>query len=385
MTKKNFLPARIVQGKIWYITYTQFNPETEERVRFRKTFGLNYIADKKERFREAKRHISRINQLLHVGWPFVDPEELEELVTLEEAVQLTVKVKSQLTDRKKTRDTYSSISNIFLEYSKGKKLDKKSITKFQLKQAHQFMDYLLVERGLSAKTYNNYLIILKSFWSTMVEREILSENVWKNIKKLAPNQKTRRIFSSEEKQIIANRVKQESEFLFYAVLLLYYCFIRPAELARLRFRDMDLKRGLVILPGTITKNKKRRVVTIPESAVQYFQNPRFTKYPANYLIFGSGLKPHSSKAVGRNTFNKIHRGILIKLKNEGKISDITGLSFYSWKDTGITEMSNEVSLINLQRQAGHSKSETTLIYYQPDEVNKEVREVKLDIFYSKNI
>ena len=380
MTKKKFLPARLVRGHVWYITYTQFNPANGKRVRFRKTFGLNYIDNKKERVHEAEKHIERINKLLPAGWPFEDVST--DMMTMDKALKLVLKVKLQSLKRN-TRKSYKSIVGIFRTWCDGRGLLEYDVNDFSNKLAQSFMDTIMLERNIQGSTYNNYVRILKSIWNVLIEREIVEVNPWNRIKRQKEREKIRRKFTPQERAIIAKYIQEKHQWMFYAILLQYYCLIRPTELRFLRFKYFDLVKGIVILPGTITKNGKKRVVTIPTIILKYFRAQEFTKWPANYYVFGAKIRPHLNQTVGYNTFNYKHGVFLKELREAGKLGDTTGLSFYSWKDTGITEMSEHVSLLNLRNQAGHSETNTTLIYYRPDEVNREVQGVRLDIFQSK--
>ena len=57
---------------------------------------------------------------------------------------------------------------------------------------------------------------------------------------------------------ICNYLKGNDKGLLLAVSLCYYCGLRPSEIRRLKVGDIDLKKGVIILDGTETKNKKTR-------------------------------------------------------------------------------------------------------------------------------
>lgn len=385
MTKKNFLPARLVKGKYWYIVYYQTNPATGTMERFRETRQINRVKNLRERSKLARHHIKEINNLLPEGWPFIidQPEEIK-IVSLEIAVEKARNAKFNLTEEN-THRSYRSICNVFLKYCKKEKLLKLPSTKFSKRMAYSFLDNLLEERKVKGKTYNNYIIHLRSIWYEMINREIIPKstpNPWVGMKQANEEvDKVRRSFSIEERSIIADYIYKNDLYLFWAILLQYYCFLRPVELRRLRFSDFDLEKGTIFISASVNRKSKRsRTVTIPAFPLEIFRQEAFTKHPTNYLIFGEKFRPHRNIPCSPNAMNKKHKRILRKLVKAEKLSDIEGLVFYSWKYTGITDMSKNVSLINLQRQTGHSKPETTLIYYKPDEINHEVKKVDRDIF-----
>lgn len=167
--------------------------------------------------------------------------------------------------------------------------------------------------------------------------------------------------------------------MFIAALLQYHCLIRPVELTRLRFKYFDLQKGVVNLPGDITKNGKPRRATIPKQSLHYLMELNFANYPTNYFVFGKGLNPHASVAVTDNVCYKWHDKYLKELKKAEKLNDTTGLTWYSWKDTGITDIGKKISPIGLKDQAGHESLDTTMIYYHQDEINIEIRDLDSDI------
>lgn len=75
-----------------------------------------------------------------------------------------------------------------------------------------------------------------------------------------------------------------------------------------------------------------------------------------------------------------HRNILERLRDDGNLGALDGLSWYSWKDTGISLHSRRTSLLATKDQAGHSSTDMTLIYYQSEQVNAEYAELKNDLF-----
>jgi hypothetical protein len=94
----------------------------------------------------------------------------------------------------------------------------------------------------------------------------------------------------------------------------------------------------------------------------------FARYPGNYLLFGAGGTPHPNKSAGENTFKDRHRRILLSLKKAGKLKDITGLSLYSWKDTGMTEFAKILRPIELRDHARHASIDQSLEYYHQDKI-----------------
>lgn len=381
MEKKilSFLPAELVQGKKrWYIKFHQTNPLTGERQRFRLTFELNRIKNKRQRRFEARRLINEINAMLPIGYPFNEiMDNPKAFSTLEQAIRIAEKIKCD-TDRAYTIKDYKSCAKIFLEWATGRGYDQKFISKFTKGMALEFLDYIKFERGASNRTYNNYIIRTKALFYALLDREYIIENPFKGIHPKRNEPKKRRPFEDDEKKVVAEYVQEHHFWLYLALLLQFYCYIRPIELTRLRFKYFNLKDGTIDLPANITKSKKRRILTIPLIILHHFFDKRFVDNEASYLLFGDHLKPAPGATAGEKVrydrMYKMHKRVLKHLQKTGALQDIEGLTWYSWKDTGATD--SDVSIYADMQQMGHADPRHTLIYRMQRKVNGEVRETK---------
>lgn len=63
------------------------------------------------------------------------------------------------------------------------------------------------------------------------------------------------------------------------VALGLYCAIRPTELARLSWNEIDLKAKTVTIGAKLAKMRQRRIVEIPKNAIQFLTTHALTKTP----------------------------------------------------------------------------------------------------------
>jgi len=78
---------------------------------------------------------------------------------------------------------------------------------------------------------------------------------------------------------------------------------------------------------------------------------------------------------------KRHARILKRLHDAGALpGDIAGLTWYSWKDTGISLHAAKTSPLSTRDQAGHIDFAVTSIYYHAPEQNPEYRNLENDLF-----
>lgn len=132
--------------------------------------------------------------------------------------------------------------------------------------------------------------------------------------------------------------------LWLFICFMYYCFIRPNELRRLKISDILFEREQIIVRGEISKNKKQEYVTIPD---YFFNEIQYLKeYNPNDYIFASSKD--LSKPIGEKTMTQRHRNILKKLGFPA------GFALYSWKHTGAVHAAkNGISVKELQIQLRH--------------------------------
>lgn len=388
--KKKFLPAfeppRLVCGdNRWYILFYAPN-EKGNRTRYRPTFNLNRISDIDLRRERGNELVAKLNWWLVNGqepWRFderlVPPlqqqeENLLPETNIIEALEVARSVKAN-SDRRDTNKNYNSVFRLFTDFLKKRKWHRMAIQQLSRRHAIAYMDHCVIDRKVGAHTYNNNIVLLKAMLYALIEREYyMHENPFSKIKMKKLTKKQRRNFTQKEAKIVIQQIRKSEHLLFIALLLEYCCFARPTEIRQLRFSDINIDRGLVFISSKKGKTKEDRSLTIPNEFLKYFPREFFTKYPANYFIFGSGFHPHPSKPCGNTTMSKKHRRILKKLKECGKLKNITGLQWYSWKDTGITDALEDLPLLAVQDQAGHSTPEMTLRYRHKKLINKQIQE-----------
>jgi integrase len=373
MDKKNFAlePRLVISSDRWYILYYLLDENTGVKERFRETYGLNRIKDLKARKKKANEIIKR----LLTESREVTSTTTASKITLQEGLDLAYKIKT-VTDRPATIRSYKWAYDIFNKFIEKEKVGKKPLEDFSKRLAMKTMDYVLIERKVGNRTYNGFLGHIKLFFNTLIEREYLEKNPFDKIKRKPKTTKKRRCFTETEAKVVVKHLYQSDYWLLLAIVLEYYCFIRPAEMRRLRFSDVHLHEGLIFISVENAKMRRERYVTIPKSILFYFFDKRFVQAPTNYLIFGQNFKPHPTTGCGNNTLSARHKRVLDKLKEDKLLDSTEGLSLYSWKDTGITHHAKAVSLMATKQQAGHEDINHTMIYYHNDRVNEDFRQLE---------
>lgn len=387
MAKKIFVSrARVVKGDRWYLDYTRLDPETQKETRHRQDFDLNDIADLRVREEVAARLVKHLTTFIkyEVRAP-VAPIDESTAMTVADAVRYALKIKTAA-PRPNTHKNYNSIAGWLLKWLESRSYTGMPAGEFSRRHARAFFDWYLFGRNYRGVTINNRIVHLRSLWSELADREIVTDNVWKSIKPVQQEEKLRRIFDPEERRIIAREIADTDYWLFRGLLLQFFCYIRPVEISRLHFKAFDFSTGTVKVEVWKGKRPRMRCATIPHSIRHYFLDGRFEKYPANYFVFGLTGDPGdqeigpSVRAAHPNRMYKRHRKILERLKDAGRLKHIDHLTWYGWKDTGISLHAHRTTPLATKDQAGHTDFDVTLIYYHADQVNAEYAALENDLF-----
>lgn len=356
---RNYRPARLVRGSDrWYILFYQTDPLDDKIKRHRETFELNRIEDPAEREKQANYLIHRLNSyLLPAGYPYEKKMMRgENCKTVREGIEKALAIhKANL--RPASFKDYKNKSSIFLRWWESSEFKSVLLRHMTTRHMLEYMDYLMIEKNVSAVTYNNHKRTLSAIFSILVEREYLDINPLQGIKKKKQSKKRRRPLSVFEQKTIFSA---SDDVLKFAIIMTYSLGIRPAEIRRLKRSHIDLENKIIQMPGSITKNKQDSIVIIPESIYKVFCR-LVPKCLPNYYVIGEKLEP-AANMCGVNSIAEKHRILVHQLKNEGRLEDISGISYYSWKDTGAIELAKQISVVALMHHYRHQDLSATQKY-----------------------
>lgn len=247
MAKKIFVSkARIVKGDRWLIDYTRIDPETQRESRHRQDFDLNEIPDLKIREAVAERLVKYLQVFIKYDTrPAPLPGSDDPSMSVADAVKTALKIKTAA-PRPNTHKNYLTIAGKLLWWLQSRSYAGLPAGEFSKRHARAFFDWYMTQNKYRGVTINNRIIHLRSLWSELLDREIVTENVWKAIKPVQEEEKLRRIFEPDERRIIAQEAQSTDYWLFRGILLQFFCYIRPVEIHRLRFKDFDFTTGTII-------------------------------------------------------------------------------------------------------------------------------------------
>lgn len=355
----DYKPAVLQKGvkENWLIVYYAKVPAQNEFKRFRKR--VPPLSPTREREKYAKKMIATINQKLENGWsPFYEDNNVK-YKSVEYCAELFLKMQQREVEegvkRTDTLRSYKSFLDLFVKYLKDKKLMLKFVIEIDTFVIQNYLDYLFYDRKNSARTYNNHLKFLNTFFLWCKTKNFINANPAESIKPKAKVQKKREVLAVDIKAKV--KTLRETNFHYYVLCMLtYYCFIRRTELTKLKVSDVYLHGGYIVIDGENSKNRKTESVTIPDVFLSDLAQHLTTANNSDYLFstnkFKAGPTPITPKKISDEwaKFRKLH-------KFDSKYQ------FYSLKDTGITDLLNSgIPAIKVRDQARHYDLKITESY-----------------------
>ena len=358
----NYLPPRLTQGKEWYVSYYVLDPRTKKMKRFK--VKLNRAGDDKQKKAMAKAVIAELTQKLALGWnPIFDkcaPKAHKKLVDVFDAF---IDAKSKELESNSIR-CYKSFIKILKNWLEQSRIGKDAyVYDFDSTAAVEIMNDIEARPDVSARTYNNYLLFFRVLFDWMMERGYCSENPFGKIRRKTKRltTKKRRLFNDEELQRLWAFLEQRNNDYLLMCMLCYCCLIRPKEIALLKCSDIDLKKQTVRVRAEIAKNDNNSIRTIPDKMMPYLLKANLSN--GDNFLFGH----HSGEDFSPSKKHVLDRKIgtywstVVRKECDFPME----LTFYSLKDTGITNMiASGVPVSFVQQQADHSSLEMTSIYCQ---------------------
>lgn len=342
-----------------YIEFYAYDP-VQGKMR-RKRIKTNRVKSITKRRQYARDVMKRICDQLRHGWNPWIAKDVGDLYTFEEALSRYERhIEKMLANgyfRKETYAGYSSYVKIMREYI-SKRNPLYYVYQFDRKFCVSFLDYVFIDRNNGAQTRNNYLNFLRVFSGFLVEKGYLTSKPTDGISPIS-----KRLFTKERKCIpldvvnkIADYCKLHERPFLLACYLLYYCFIRPVEMTRLKIKHFNMRAGTVTIPAECSKNHKSQTVTLPKKVLFYALELGVFSAPPDDYVFSYHLRPGPVEIDPkhfRDHWENLRKAL--GLRKEWK--------FYSLKDTGITAMLKaKMPAIDVRDQARHSSLSITEIY-----------------------
>lgn len=126
----------------------------------------------------------------------------------------------------------------------------------------------------------------------------------------------------------------------------------------LQMKHFNWSDGTIQMPAEISKNKRERLITIPNYLLKIFIKKGYPDFPPDYYLMSLNEEP-GPEMVHRNWLYR-------KLKTVFKEMNLPkGYTLYSFKHTGVQQLArNKVDLVYIKGQLGHKSLDEMLPYIE---------------------
>lgn len=353
-TVVSFKPAELRIGTDWLVVYYAQNPQTGKLQRFRNR--VPKISNKKERQKFALKMVETLNEKLYSGWsPFLENSnnELKTITSCFESFGKNLKKETEeAVKRESTARNWLHFIRAFQKYLFENQKHIVFISQIDNRIINHFLDTIYLQKNNSAITFNCYLKLLRALFNWFISKAFISENPTKGIKLKPISEKKRVVLNQTEKQALT-QLKNEDFHFWVCCMTTYYCFIRPAELRKLKVSDVNLQEGFITVSAENSKNRKTENVTIPNVFLEDLKR-HIGESEADCFLFGKNFSPNKKPCLSFS----YHWN-----KTKEKYNFRKEVQFYSLKDTGITDLLNSgMPSVKVQTQARHSDLKITEHY-----------------------
>ena len=358
-----YTPAKLITGKRWYVEFYSFDPEIQAL--HRKRVSVPPIKPMAARKKYAADVAAEINSKLSKGWnPFLALNNPNSYILFEDVCEKYFRYLYKLVEegimRPKTYNGYTSFLNVFRSWNNG--LEKPVTYVYQMKSelVSDFLDYIWMDKGKSARTRDNYLGWFKSFSAWLMEKKYINEELTAGLSSIQGKrkyEKNRTVIPQDVMVRIKRYCEENNRHFLLACYIEYYCLIRPKEMSYIKIQDISVKHGTISVSAEVSKNRKSAVVTLPDCVVKYMLDLDVLNQPGDYYLFSDSFMP------GKKYHSPKHFGDFWTLKMKKALRLPAEYKFYSLKDTGITDLIRaNTDLLSVRDQARHHSLQMTDLY-----------------------
>lgn len=221
----------------------------------------------------------------------------------------------------------------------------------------QFLEWVFIGRGVAPRTHNNYRTWCLSFCKWLRQQHYIAGDPLLDVPPLKEPPKVRQPLPPSELKRVREYLNERNKHFLLAVMMEYYCFIRPDELSNIRIGDIDAKAHAIYVRAEISKNGKAEMVGLNNAVLSLMREMHVLRSPKDWYLFSVRCRPGATKLHSR-----MFRDRWARLRK--RLDLPKEYQFYSLKDSGIRDLANAEGIVIARDQARHSSVAVTNKYLQ---------------------
>ncbi|MBL0684333.1 tyrosine-type recombinase/integrase [Aquimarina mytili] len=358
-----------------YVKFYVWNVQKNDLERKRVYIPSKYKTDlEKEAFLKDRK--KQINKLLIKGF-HIDTERIKikveekakkervkelkkEPIEIRRAIDKLVTLREAKKYHKRGISFFKNTMLQFVEWGEKQKQPIRFINDITFKIVQEYQMYLLTDLKNKSKTHNNSLGVISAFYNDCIDQEwVKGENPLEKFDNLPTDYGTKnKPYTNEEVAEMKKYILENDPYLWTIISFIYYSFMRPVELRRLKVGDIDLKQNIIRIAVEQSKTKRYDIIPIAPALLIIITKMNLEQYPNDYFLFNGRKKP-SNTQMGENYMSKHFK----KVKKYFGFDNDPDYTLYGFKHTAcVNWYKAEKDIIKIQKMSRHTTVKTTERY-----------------------
>jgi integrase/recombinase XerD len=349
----DYQPAQLKRGKEWVIEFYILDPSSKKMLRKRNR--VRPMKDARARLKYAMELVTALNEQLSMGWnPLTHHDSTKAVVLFSEAVSKFLQNKRGL--RPDTLRSYTSFISMLHLYMMKKYRREQRVNEWGKENAIDYLRWIYIDRENSPRTHNNHRDFCILLWNWFERYGYAFENPFKQMDLLKVPAKERIPIPPAQRLEIAAYFNGEQPLMLLVMHLIFSAGLRRTEVTKLRVRDVDLGRAVIMINPSIAKMGEMGTPTLNHTLIHILHAYLKEGHAGNYFLIGAGWAPgHMAMKPKKlsDIWQKMRRALSLDKRYQ----------LYSLRDSGIEQMILDGHDLNAVRiQFRHSSLEMTSKY-----------------------
>jgi integrase len=365
----DFKPPKLHKGKRWYISYYYRVPKELQHKYPGEVWHRFRVSEDVNRYKDvpyAEIVVAGVLHALEHGYnPFedekreaiLDYDSDEKQVTIKEGLELFLEYQKGKGLEKDSVERYISVCRAFNTWLVQKNIYKKPAGEIKRSFVEAFLKEYKTIRGISNRQYNNMKSYLHTAFEFLRKKQFIHINPVSDIESLKTKSLKHKYYDKVLFPKVTSIIKENEPYLWYAVQFVYYLAVRSSkELTALKVKDIIEGGEAFAFRAEVTKSDRDEIIPVDPYLRQVLKEMKLEDYKPDDYIFT--IKEHPGKIPASENF------FARKFRNIRKLAGLSQYyTLYGFRHTRAVHLAKDgVNITDIMKLFRHTDIATTSIY-----------------------